>query len=426
LLGAASVDELLGQNIAGRIYAEPDARIQLLDEMERNGFVEDFEVDLRRKDGSVVTVSTNSHYYFDSSGEFSGVEGIFRDMMERKAADELLNKSEHRLMDIISFLPDATVVIDKNGEVIAWNRAMEEMTGVPAGQMIGKGNYEYALPFYHERRPITIDLVLHDDPAVEAKYPVMKMEVSSRIAETFIPHLNKGRGAYLWFVATPLYDTDGNLTGAIESIRDITGHKPAEDNIKASRAEKIILLCKIHHRVNNNLQIIISLVNLQMRHMDDERLKQVMAETQNRLRTMAFVQEKLYQSEDISHIDLASYSRFLVTHLFSFHGVDSRLVALDVGIGKIMLDINTAIPLGLIIHELAGNALQHAFPKGRKGTLSLTVNDDGIGLPADFDWRHTESLGFQLVISLVEQLDGTIELDRSAGTRFTILVKEMG
>ncbi|MDO9034488.1 MAG: ATP-binding protein, partial [Methanoregula sp.] len=128
-------------------------------------------------------------------------------------------------------------------------------------------------------------------------------------------------------------------------------------------------------------------------------------------------------------------TRFLVSHLFSFYGVDSRQVALNVDIGKIMLSINTAIPLGLIINELASNALKHAFCGGSKGTLSiavreegrtlyLTVKSDGIGIPADFDWRNTESLGLRLVISLVDQLDGTIELDRSSGTAFVITVQE--
>ena len=105
---------------------------------------------------------------------------------------------------------------------------MEKMTGIPVEQMIGKANYEYALPFYHERRPITVDLVLHYDPAVVAKYLNMKKEGSSLISEIFIPHLNKGKGAHLWFTASPLYDTAGNLTGAIESIRDITDRKIAE------------------------------------------------------------------------------------------------------------------------------------------------------------------------------------------------------
>ena len=143
-----------------------------------------------------------------------------------------LRESERKMKDIISFLPDATFVIDKNGVVIAWNRAMEEMTGEPAEHMIGKGNYEYSLPLYHERRPITIDLVLHDDPAVVAKYPVMKKEGKSLFSEIFIPHLNKGRGAHLWFTASPLFDADGNITGAIESIREITGRKKAEDTLQ--------------------------------------------------------------------------------------------------------------------------------------------------------------------------------------------------
>ncbi|MFA4825572.1 MAG: PAS domain S-box protein [Methanoregula sp.] len=219
------------------------------------------------------------------------------------------------------------------------------------------------------------------------------------------------------------------------TVRDISEQKDAEDKIRASLDEKVLLLREIHHRVKNNLQIIISLVNLQMRQIDDKRLKQVMAETQNRVRAMSLVHEKLYQSEDISRIDLANYTRFLVTQLFSFYGVDTRQVTLNIDIGKIRLDINTAIPLGLIINELASNALKHAFPDGRTGTLSitviekgttllLTVKNDGVGVPADFDWRNTESLGLRLVISLVEQLDGTIELDRSAGTGFTIVVKE--
>jgi len=211
--------------------------------------------------------------------------------------------------------------------------------------------------------------------------------------------------------------------------------KVRTEELSASLDEKVVLLREVHHRVKNNLQIIISLVNLQMRQIDDERLKQVMAETQNRVRAMSFVHEKLYQSEDISHIDLANYTRFLVTQLFSFYGIDSRQVRLDVDIGKIMVSINTSIPLGLIINELASNALKHAFPNGRTGSLSitvredakalhLTVKDDGIGVPADFDWRNAESLGLRLVISLVEQLDGTIELDRGAGTAFTIVVQE--
>ncbi|MCX6698628.1 MAG: PAS domain S-box protein [Methanomicrobiales archaeon] len=170
----------------------------------------------------------------DTEGNIIGAVETIEDITGRKMAEEALRESERRVTDIISFLPDATLVIDKNGTLLAWNHAMEEMTGVPAEQMIGKANYEYALPFYHERRPITVDLVLHDDPAVVAKYPVIKRKGKSLYSEIFIPHLNEGRGAHLWFTASPLYDTAGNLTGAIESIRDITERKQAEEALRTS------------------------------------------------------------------------------------------------------------------------------------------------------------------------------------------------
>jgi two-component sensor histidine kinase len=214
--------------------------------------------------------------------------------------------------------------------------------------------------------------------------------------------------------------------------------KSRTEELKATIDEKILLLREIHHRVKNNLQIIISLVNLQMRQIGDERLKQVMAETQNRVRAMSLVHEKLYQSESLSHIDLSEYIRFLTTQLFAYYGIDSRRIRLDIDIGKTMVDINTAIPVGLIINELVSNALKHAFPSDRKGTitirsryddkvLSLVVRDDGIGLPPDLDWKNPESLGLRLVNSLVDQLDGTIELKKERGTTFIISMhREIG
>jgi PAS domain S-box-containing protein len=184
------------------------------------------------KNGDRVILETSGYPILDTDGNLVGYRGADIDITSRKKAEEALVKSERERADIISFLPDATMVIDKDGTVLAWNRAMEEMTGVPAEQIIGKADYEYALPFYHERRPITVDLVLHDDPAVAAKYPFMKKEGRSLFSEIFIPHLNKGRGAYLWFTASPLYDAAGNISGAIESIRDITDRKRAEEELQ--------------------------------------------------------------------------------------------------------------------------------------------------------------------------------------------------
>jgi len=187
--------------------------------------------------------------------------------------------------------------------------------------------------------------------------------------------------------------------------------------------------------VKNNLQIIISLTNLQMRQTEDPAVKLLMAETQNRVRAMSLVHEKLYRSESLSKIDFADYTRFLATQLFSFFGIDTRRVHLDLALRRIMVDINTAVPLGLIMNELISNALKHAFPGERQGTISISggydgdlitliVRDNGVGIPADFDWKNTTSLGMRLVNSLIEQVDGTLTLDRGTGTTFTVTVKK--
>ena len=124
-----------------------------------------------KKDGTIFPVEISVSRFVLKDRKV--LLAVIRDITERKMADEALKESERKMADVISFLPDATLVIDKTGTVLSWNRAMEELTGIPADQMIGKGNYEYALPFYHERRPITVDLVLHNNPAIAAKYPIL-------------------------------------------------------------------------------------------------------------------------------------------------------------------------------------------------------------------------------------------------------------
>jgi PAS domain S-box-containing protein len=152
----------------------------------------------------------------------------WENIQKRKRAEGMARESRKRLSDIISFLPDATLAIDNEGKVIAWNHAIEQMTGVCAEDMIGKGDHEYSIPFYGERRPVLIDLVLADDPEIEKKYYFTRRDGERITSEAFIPALNNGRGAFLWGTAVPLYDTDGNRVGAIESIRDITDRKRVE------------------------------------------------------------------------------------------------------------------------------------------------------------------------------------------------------
>ena len=217
---------------------------------------------------------------------------------------------------------------------------------------------------------------------------------------------------------------------------DITERKRTEEQIKASLREKEVLLKEIHHRVKNNMQVIISLLNLQSKHVKDKRDWEIFKDSQNRIKSMALIHDKLYQSKDLASINFAEYIENLARHLFNTYRVSSSAIKLVADIKDVPLDINTAIPCGLIINELISNSLKYAFPDGREGeiqiklyaskddTFSLIVRDNGIGLPEDLDFRNTKSLGLQVVVALVEQLKGTIELDRSEGTAFKIVFKK--
>jgi PAS domain S-box-containing protein len=163
--------------------------------------------------------------------------GNSMDITEYKRKEEALRESERRLADIIDFLPDATLAIDRRGKVIAWNRAMEEMTGVKAPDMLGKGDYEYALPFYGMRRPILLDLVLKPDKEIEQSYySILEKEKDLLIVEKWIPFLHRRR-TFIYAKASPLYDGRGNIMGAIESIRDITERKHAEEALEKREKE---------------------------------------------------------------------------------------------------------------------------------------------------------------------------------------------
>ena len=222
-------------------------------------------------------------------------------------------------------------------------------------------------------------------------------------------------------------------TKALED--EIAQRQEAEKKLQKSYDEKVLLLKEIHHRVKNNLQIIASLLNLQSRYITDESTLAAIRESQNRVKAMALVHEKLYRTEDISHISLHDYIRFLSTGLFQFYDARRQGIQFMLEIHDVNVDIDTAIPLGLILNELISNSLKYAFPNGRKGEISVSVRkenhtltvqycDNGIGIPANLDWRNTQSLGLRLVNTLVDQMNGTVELERNAGTRFTIVLQE--
>ncbi len=191
-----------------------------------------------REEVVIQALNEGADFYLQKGGEpvsqFAELAHKIRQSVQKRQAEITIRNHERREADIINFLPDATFAIDLQGNVIAWNRAIEKMTGVETAKILGKGNYEYSLPFYGKRRPIIIDLVLNPDEITIGKYPFIRKEGDKLISEIFIPHFLDGRDAYLWFTASPLYDSQGTISGAIESIRDITNLKQVEVDLRES------------------------------------------------------------------------------------------------------------------------------------------------------------------------------------------------
>jgi PAS domain S-box-containing protein len=228
----------LVKDIAVDIYVDPSRRKEVLRELLDANKPVHTETLFKRKDGS--TFAGNLHLWVAHDDGVNGnqlhFEGFVEDISERKQAEEALRESQQQLANIIDFLPDATFVIDQGGKVIAWNQAMEEMTGISAAQILGKGNYEYALPFYGERRPILIDLVLKSREKIEREYVAVERRGNILLGEAYMPAL-RGGGRYLFGTASALYDSRGNLVGAIEAIRDTTERRHMEEAIAKAEEE---------------------------------------------------------------------------------------------------------------------------------------------------------------------------------------------
>lgn len=236
---------------------------------------------------------------------------------------------------------------------------------------------------------------------------------------------------------TPIYNGESKLKNVVLIHSDITYRKEMEENIKDSLDEKQKLLREIHHRVKNNLQIIISLLNLQSSYISDHEALKALKEGQDRVKSLALIHEKIYQSDELSDIEFKEYIKKLLEHLYFSYNINKDHIKINVYAENVYLDIDTAVPCGLIINELVTNALKYAF-QGRvngvvdislealKDCYKLSVKDNGIGMPENFDIYSSETLGMQLLTALVEQLEGKIELVNTNGVNFTIYFKKPG
>jgi PAS domain S-box-containing protein len=339
---------------------------------------------------------------------------------QRKKAEDRLRESEAKARTLLENLPQRIFFKDLNSVYKSCNDNYAQDLGITPEEIAGKTDYD----FYPKE---LAEKYRKDDQKV------VKSGKTEDIEEEYI---RKGRKLWVQTVKTPVRSQGGKTTGVLGIFWDITARRRAEQQIKASLREKEVLLQEIHHRVKNNMQIISSILNLQSRKITDNQILDIFKSSQDRIKSMALIHDRLYQTKDIARVDFVEYTRDLTNHLFSAHRTDPQTIKLNINIKDIFLDINTAIPCGLIINELVSNSLKHAFPNGKKGEIKifmhplnkneveLIVSDNGVGFPKDVDFRDKKSLGLHLVALLAEdQLYGEIKIDRNRGTEFQIRLK---
>ena len=341
------------------------------------------------------------------------------DKMEGEAQRDRLNRELQRQSVFLQTLMDAMPypVFYKGTDLryLGCNRAFEEFIGITRDRIIGKT--------VHDIWPLDLAEFCHS--------------LDSEILRSGAPHLGEGalQGADglrhdVRFHKATFESLDGTVAGIIGAMEDVTERKRAEDGIRSSLKEKETLLKEIHHRVKNNLQVMSSLLNLQSQYLSDPVALDIFRASIDRVRSMALIHDKLYRSENLSSISFPGYMRDLTRSLLNTYAI-GRKVAVEIDAEPLALTIETAVPVALIINELVSNSLKHAFPEERPGTVTvrfhddqgsfrLSVIDDGIGFPKGIDFANTQSLGMQLVVTLVDQLDGEIQLERAGGTEFRI------
>jgi len=265
---------------------------------------------------------------------------------------------------------------------------------------------------------------------VFGKFEELKSVYMARKSESEV-FLGEPLNQWIQAQITPIYDDEDIFQGHLLIIQDINKRKKLEDELKKSLEEKDLMMKEIHHRVKNNFMIIQSLLQLQSRHIDNEDVLEIFKESQNRIKSMAFVHQRLYQQDNLKKINFGDYPETLASDIFKSYVSNPDQITLDIDTEDVTLDIDTAIPLGLILNELISNSLKYAFPKGRNGILtvksylkgskySLIVSDNGIGLPEDLDYENSDSLGLKLIYSLSDQIGADVKLNTTNGTKFEI------
>lgn len=336
----------------------------------------------------------------------------------RKMVDSIKDRINYN-ESILKSISDPMLVLDNNDRVILFNEPASRLTGYSPGDAMGRKYTE----------------ILGDSPENGAfiRDIVSKHKLARGFEDSLL--LKDGKKLILMCSCAPIKDASGHIIGTILLLRNITRKKETENQIQASLKEKELLLKEIHHRVKNNLQVISSLLNLQSAYIEDKHATDMFKESQNRVRSMALIHERLYQSKDFTSIDFGEYLRKLADSLAYSYGPIGRSTKVTIDSDNISLGIDTAVPCGLIINELLTNSFKYAFADGRHGEIQigfscentencryrLTVKDNGVGIHPDIDIENTTTLGLQLVVTLTDQINGTMIVNREKGTEFIIV-----
>ena len=406
-------NEVIGHPVTA-FFVEPSARDVFIHKIKETGWINDYELKLKGKDGTSIETSVSARIILDKNQIPSGIEGILRNITERKRIELALKDSEQKYRDLVDNALVGVYRTNLSGDILFVNEAFSTLVGFSSPEaMIEKGA-----------------LVRYKD---------------AKVREAFIKEL-RDKGSLNYYeieMLTNSGETKNVLLSATLSgeeilgmVMDITDRKKSTEKVKAALKEKEILLKELHHRVKNNMQVISGLIELQSQQLDDDGAREIFNETRDRVSSMALIHENLYKASDLGNINFAEYIKTLTNHLFYSYNVDFDVIQLKTDVKDVYLDVQVGIPCGLIVNELVSNTLKHAFPGERRGEVkvslfrgsnsqyTLIVKDTGTGFPKNLDFRKTKSLGMQLVTMLVDQLEGTIELKRDGGTEFVITFLE--
>ncbi|MDO9035919.1 MAG: histidine kinase dimerization/phosphoacceptor domain -containing protein, partial [Methanoregula sp.] len=393
-----------------------------------------------------------------NDGRVIGAVETLEDITVFTNAQQSLKESEERYRTLVDKLPDY-VIVHRDGILLYVNPAAAARMGYDADSLlIGKPILPFVAPEYHDtiRQAVSLRMAGKELPSYEMK--ILAQDGTYRtvlVNGSAINYGGKPASLNVLTDITTIKQAEETIRSANERLEkrvaertealsnaneqlttEIAARTKAEQEITRSLEEKDLLLREIHHRVKNNLQIIASLLNLQSRYITDPNVLESIKDSQSRVRAMALAHERIYRSHNLSDINLKDYLKYLTKQILQFYNIQHHQIGITVTMDDVITDIDTVIPVGLILNELVSNSLKHAFPDGRKGTISIEgtpqdanslrfiYHDTGVGLPAGFDWKNTESLGLRLVNSLVDQLDGTIESSSGEGTTFIITIQQ--